>query len=77
MEIRKADSKGRVTGFEPGGLYVFHRHIGHFHKVEIKAPDGEPVEEALARDLGTAEEAEYLLNVAMRNRALGSYKLVE
>lgn len=25
MEIRKADSKGRVTGFEPGGLYKISR----------------------------------------------------
>lgn len=66
MEIRKADSKGRVTGFEPGELYVFHRHLGHFYKFE--APE---------RDLGTAEEAEYLLNLAMRNKALGSYEVVE
>lgn len=29
MEIRKADSKGRVTGFEPGGLYsVVRGHTG-------------------------------------------------
>lgn len=29
MEIRKADSKGRVTGFEPGALYtVIRGHTG-------------------------------------------------
>lgn len=33
MEIRKADSKGRVTGFEPGELYAFHRDAGHFYKI--------------------------------------------
>ena len=32
MEIRKADSKGRVTGFEPGELYAFDR--GSYEVVE-------------------------------------------
>lgn len=77
MEIRKADSKGRVTGFEPGELYAFDRKRGYFSEVRINSPDGTPVGEALARELGTAEEAEYLLNLAMRNKALGSYEVVE
>lgn len=77
MEIKKADSKGRVTGFEPGEIYAFDRDKGYFSKVVIKAPDGRPIGEALAQDLGTAEEAEYLLNLAMRNRSLGDYEVVE
>lgn len=28
MEIRKADSKGRVTGFEPGKIYTVSRVVG-------------------------------------------------
>lgn len=77
MEIRKADSKGRVTGFEPGQLYAFDREKGYYSEVRINAPGGTSVDEALARDWGTAEEAEYLLNLAMRNKALGSYEGVE
>lgn len=77
MEIRKADSKGRVTGFEPGELYAFDRQQRQFSKVEIFAPDGTPVVEALRRAMGSAEEAEYLLNLAMRNRNLNSYEVVD
>lgn len=51
MEIKKADSKGRVTGFEPGELYAFDREKGYFSKVVIKAPDGRPVEEVLREAL--------------------------
>lgn len=53
MEIKKADSKGRVTGFEPGELYAFDREKGYFSKVVINAPDGTPIEEAIRRDMNT------------------------
>ena len=35
MEIKKADSKGRVTGFEPGEYYAFDREKGYYCKVEV------------------------------------------
>ncbi len=41
MEIRKADSKGRVTGFEPGVLYAFNRKTGYFSKVVVSVEDKE------------------------------------
>lgn len=71
MDIKKADSKGRVSGFTPGELYAFDREKGYFSPVIIKAPDGRPVEEALRRDMGTAEEAEMLLNQAMAKKNEG------
>lgn len=51
MDIRKADSKGRVTGFEPGELYAFDRDKGYFSKLVITAPDGTPIEGALREEL--------------------------
>lgn len=60
MEIKKADSEGRVSGFEPGEYYWFAKLS--------------PLESALAEDLewmearGTAEEAEMLLNQAMAKK---------
>lgn len=51
MDIRKADSKGRVTGFEPGALYAFDRERGYFSRIVIHAPDGRTIEEALTEDL--------------------------
>lgn len=57
MEIKKADSKGRVSGFIPGELYAFDRERGYFSLVVIKAPDGRPVEEALKRDIGFVVES--------------------
>jgi hypothetical protein len=53
MDIKKADSKGRVSGFEPGELYAFDREKGYFSPVIIKAPDGRPIEEALRRGMNT------------------------
>jgi hypothetical protein len=47
MEIKRADSKGRVTGFEPGELYAFDRVRGYFSKVVVHTPDGRPIEEAI------------------------------
>lgn len=53
MEIRKADSKGRVTGFEPGMNYSIRKgengdvFLGVVGKIVILAPDGRPVEDAL------------------------------
>lgn len=35
MEIRKADSKGRVTGFDPGKIYAFDREKGYFSEVIV------------------------------------------
>lgn len=47
MEIRKADSKGRVTGFEPGSYYqVLRDDNGRIGVVPLS-----PLETALAEDL--------------------------
>lgn len=51
MEIRKADSKGRVTGFEPGELYAIHQEDGTFSVVSITAPDGRPISNALTEEM--------------------------
>lgn len=53
MEIKKADSKGRVSGFEPGQIYAFNREKGYFSQVVIKAPDGTDIEDALRRKMNT------------------------
>lgn len=71
MEIKKADSKGRVSGFEPGEYYVIHRHIGHFHKVQNGYPsvDLNQLEDIMNGPVqGRAEEAEMLLNQAMAKK---------
>lgn len=51
MEIRKADSKGRVTGFEPGELYAVDKEGGTFSVVVLKAPDGRPLTQALTEEM--------------------------
>lgn len=43
MEIKKADSKGRVTGFEPGELYAFDREKGYFSKVVVPPRTDDPL----------------------------------
>lgn len=53
MDIKKADSKGRVSGFDPGYYYAIDRETGQFMRMAILAPDGRPVEEALRRDMNT------------------------
>lgn len=35
MDIRKADSKGRITGFEPGQVYAFNREQGYYSKLVL------------------------------------------
>lgn len=55
VNIRKADSKGRLTGFEPGQLYALDLPSMYVSKVEIFAPDGRPVEQAL-RDTNHNEQ---------------------
>ena len=47
MNVRKADSKGRLTGFEPGEIYAVDMTKGYVCKVRILAPDGRDVEEAI------------------------------
>ena len=47
MNIRKADSKGRLTGFEPGVVYAVDLQRCYVCKVRILAPDGRDVEDAL------------------------------
>lgn len=51
MDIKKADSKGRVSGFEPGYYYAIDRKAGRFMRMAIAAPDGRPVEEALREEM--------------------------
>lgn len=43
MEIKKADSKGRVSGFTPGVLYAFNRDKGYFSPVVVTIETGEEV----------------------------------
>ena len=51
MEIRKADAKGRITGFTPGALYAFDREKGYFAKVEVNLSNPEePVTVKLRED---------------------------
>lgn len=38
MNIRKADSKGRVTGFEPGEVYAVDLQKGYVSKVVVPVP---------------------------------------
>ena len=38
MNIRKADSKGRLTGFEPGEVYAVDLQKGYVSKVVIQIP---------------------------------------
>jgi hypothetical protein len=53
MEIKKADSKGRVTGFEPGIFYIFYRDKGVFRKVPVTNEVGEEVKwDDLSWELG-------------------------
>lgn len=56
MEIKKADSKGRVTGFEPGELYAFDRVKGYFSKVVVRTPDGRDISEAIRGELKETEQ---------------------
>lgn len=56
MEIKKADSKGRVSGFTPGDYYAIDREAGQFMRMAIAAPDGRPVEEALREDLTSVDQ---------------------
>lgn len=51
MEIKKADSKGRVSGFDPGYYYAIDRETGQFLRMAIAAPDGRPIEEALREEM--------------------------
>lgn len=62
MEIKKADSKGRVSGFEAGQHYALDREKGYFSKIVVLAPDERPVEEALEEALKnlSAEEGDKL-----------------
>lgn len=48
MNIRKADSKGRLTGFDPGVVYAVDLEKFYVCKVRIPAPDGRDVEDALS-----------------------------
>lgn len=53
MDIKKADSKGRVSGFEPGIFYMFHREQGVFRKVPVTIQSGEEVKwDDLSWELG-------------------------
>ena len=47
MNIRKADSKGRLTGFDPGVVYAVDLEKFYVCRVRILAPDGRDVEDAL------------------------------
>lgn len=51
MEIRKADSKGRVSGFIPGETYAVDRFHGYVARVLLYSPDGRPIEHALKEDM--------------------------
>lgn len=55
MEIRKADSKGRVTGFEPGKIYAFDREKGYFSEVVIHPGGFVPPEGAMSGVLHKGE----------------------
>lgn len=62
MEIKKADSKGRVSGFTPNTHYVIDKLTGRFSEFTLESVQSVfPVQ-------GTAEEAEMLLNQAMAKR---------
>lgn len=52
MDIRKADAKGRVTGFEPGELYIFDHKAGTFSQVIVTTSNGEEVGDALRKAFG-------------------------
>lgn len=64
MEIKKADSKGRVSGFEPGQYYEIYE-AGNKTYFAIYQYGFSVGKEA---DMGTAEEAEMLLNQAMAKK---------
>lgn len=51
MEIRKADSKGRVSGFTPGELYALNREEGTFSVLTLSAPDGRPLTQTLTEEM--------------------------
>lgn len=55
MDIRKADSKGRITGFLPGQHYAFNWEKGYIAKIAVYSPDGRPIEDALEQDLRITE----------------------
>lgn len=51
MDIKKADSKGRVSGFTPGELYALNREEGTFSVLTLSAPDGRPINQALTEEM--------------------------
>lgn len=57
MDIRKADSKGRITGFLPGQHYAFDWEKGYVAKIAVHAPDGRPIADAIEQDIGMHQQA--------------------
>lgn len=73
MDIKKADSKGRVSGFEPGELYVVDRNKGYFSKVIFKTADTSFLDESTERFKDVAkEEIDQLLEEARKNVGFGA-----
>ena len=64
MDIKKADSKGRLTGFAPGTHYEIYEtgNKTYFAIYQYGFSVGADA------DMGTAEEAEMLLNQAMAKK---------
>lgn len=58
MDIRKADNKGRVSGFKPGLLYAFDRETGYFSHVALATSDGTLIEDAIREAIAQTDRKE-------------------